>query len=115
MPQREYHLIEEEIAALQRGSRTKSAALLAWFLAAVWRVEPEDIDDAICDGPGDKGIDGLIVDDTLEEITILQSKYRDGVDAGQGDADLERLLGRQLFSRVRSLLISCFVLDLTLN
>lgn len=93
MTERDHQLIETESAAYRTGSRGPSAALLAWFLAAVWRVEPEDIDDAICDGPGDKGIDGLLVDDALGEITILQSKHRDAADAGQGDADLERLVG----------------------
>jgi hypothetical protein len=89
----EYTRIQEEAQAYLTGTRGASAALLAWFLAAVWRVEEEDIDDAICDGSGDKGIDGLLVDDTLGEITILQSKHRDSADAGQGDADLERLVG----------------------
>jgi hypothetical protein len=67
--------------------------MLAWFLASVWRAEPEDVDDAICDGPGDKGIDGLLVDDDLAEITIFQSKHRQNEDATQGDADLQRLVG----------------------
>jgi hypothetical protein len=93
MPEREYQLIAEGVAPRQTGTRSRSAALLAWFLEAVWRVEPEEVDDAICDGPGDKGIDGLLVDDTLGEITVLQSKHRDDPDAGQGDADLERLVG----------------------
>jgi hypothetical protein len=93
MPEPEHQLIEDEIAAFRIGNRTASSALLAWFLSAVWRVEPEDIDDSICDGRGDKGIDGIIVDEDLSEITIFQSKHRIGVDAGQGDADLERLVG----------------------
>lgn len=92
-----HQLIEEEIRPHRVGARTASAALLAWFLYAVWRIEPEDIDDAICDGAGDKGIDGLLVNEDLNEITILQAKHRESPDRGQGDADLERLVGAAAF------------------
>ncbi len=85
--------IQDEMRPFLTGSRTESAALLAWFLQAVWRIEPEDIDDAICDGPGDKGIDGLLVDDDLGEITILQSKHKMNATDTQGDKDLKNLVG----------------------
>ena len=93
MSKAEHQLIQEEIEAHRTGNRTESAALLAWFLAAVWRIEPEDIDDAICDGTGDKGIDGLLVDDDLAEITILQSKHKVKHNGQQGDKDLRDLVG----------------------
>lgn len=70
-----------------------SAALLAWFLESVWRMDDADIDIAICDGGGDKGIDAIVVEDELSEITILQSKYRKSASAGQGDRDLKNLVG----------------------
>ena len=89
----DHQIIQEEFQPFHTGTRTKSAALLAWFLAAVWRVEPEDIDDAICDGTGDKGIDGLLVDDDLGEITILQSKHKVNATSTQGDLDLKNLVG----------------------
>ncbi|MCK8607906.1 AIPR family protein [Agromyces sp. C10] len=82
------------IAGEKVGSRTDSAALLAWYLVNVWRVDPEDVDSAICDGGGDKGIDALIVDDDLSEITIFQAKYRqDPSRTTQGDGDLKNLVG----------------------
>lgn len=89
----DYQLIQEEIQPYLRGSRTESAALLAWFLVAVWRIEPEDVDEAICDGTGDKGIDGLLVNDDLGEITVLQSKHKAKEDGRQGDKDLRDLVG----------------------
>jgi hypothetical protein len=91
--QAEWDLVEAEIATHHVGSRTQSAALLAWFLQTVWRLDPEEIDDAICDGSGDKGIDGLVVDEDLREITLFQSKHRLGADHGQGDRDLRDLVG----------------------
>ena len=89
----DHRLIQDEIRPYLTGGRTESAALLAWFLAMIWRIEPEDIDDAICDGTGDKGIDGLLVDDDLAEITVLQSKHKVKPDGQQGDKDLRDLVG----------------------
>lgn len=88
-----YGVIEEEISSYRTGSRTQTAALLAWFLHIFWRMDPEEIDDVICDGGGDKGIDALVVDEDLGEITIFQSKHRQSSRAGQGDADLRNLVG----------------------
>lgn len=56
-------------------------------------MDDADIDVAICDGGGDKGIDALVVEDELREITVLQSKYRKSAKAGQGDKDLKNLVG----------------------
>jgi AIPR protein len=97
MTQAQHDLIDEETDEYHLGSRTKSAALLAWFLQHVWRLDPEEIDDAICDGKGDKGIDGLVVDDELSEITLFQAKYRESADRTQGDKDLRDLMGSSRF------------------
>ncbi len=89
----DHQIIQEEFQPFHTGTRTESAALLAWFLAAVWRIEPEDVESAICDGPGDKGIDGLLVDDDLGEITVLQTKHKVNATGTQGDLDLKNLVG----------------------
>ncbi|MBT9275955.1 AIPR family protein [Phycicoccus sp. MAQZ13P-2] len=87
-------LLKAEVETFQVGTRTASAAMLAWFLQNVWRVEPEEVDSAICDGGGDKGIDALLVDDDLNEITVLQGKHRaDPSKTTQGDGDLKNLVG----------------------
>jgi hypothetical protein len=93
MSQAEWDAIEEEIAVYHIGTRTESAALLAWFLHTVWRLDLPDVDDAICDGPGDKGIDALVADENQREITLFQSKHRTSADADQGDKDLRNLIG----------------------
>jgi AIPR protein len=89
----EYESTEAEAAPHQTGDRTPSAAQLAWFLHAVWRLDLADVDDAICDGGGDKGVDGMVVNDDLNEIAIFQSKHRKSATAGQGDKDLRNLVG----------------------
>jgi len=76
----DHEVIQEEIKPFHTGTRTESAALLAWFLAVVRRIEPEDVDDATCDGQGDKGIDGMLVDDDLGEITLVQAKHGANID-----------------------------------
>src|SRR5690242_12253157 len=93
MSQADYDLVQEEIQAHLIGDRTESAAQLAWFLEAAWRMDPTEIDDAICDRRRDKGIDAIDVDDELGEITIFQSKHRKKADADQGDVDLKALVG----------------------
>src|SRR5438309_597297 len=97
MGQDEFDTLEAAIQPYHSGNRTRSTALLAWFLEHVWRMEPEDVDDAICDGGGDKGIDALEVDDDLGEITVFQSKCRENSTSSQGDNDLKILVGSAVY------------------
>lgn len=80
-------------AEFQTGGRSPSAALLIWFLRHVKRLDDTEAPDAVCDGHGDKGIDGIWVDTLGEEIVLLQAKRRASVTTTQGDADLQRLIG----------------------
>lgn len=84
---------ESQSSAFRSGSRTESAGLLAWFLTNFWLLEPEEVDDAICDGGGDKGIDALVVDDETGDITLFQAKHHKKAGADQGDKDLKNLFG----------------------
>lgn len=93
----DFGLIEGEVDLFHVGNRTRSTALLAWFLETVWRLEPEEASDAICDGGGDKGIDALHVDDDVKEITVLQSKHRSADHLTQGDNDLKNLVGTAVY------------------
>lgn len=93
MAQAEWDLLNAEIRQHLIGDRKPTTALLAWFLNAVWRLDLPEADDAICDGAGDKGIDGLVVNGELNEIAIFQSKHRESRGAKQGDKDLRNLVG----------------------
>jgi hypothetical protein len=86
-------LLETEFSVHEVGSRSPSAAMLAWFLANIERMDPEDIPDAICDGNGDKGIDALTVNAELAEITLYQGKRMDSPTKTQGDRDLKNIVG----------------------
>ena len=88
------HLLTSEVRTQQVGNRTDQAALLAWFLESVWRLDPEAVPDVLCDGPQDKGIDALYVDDDQGEIVVFQSKWRqDPAKSTQGDAELKAFVG----------------------
>lgn len=89
----DYEVLSNEIDAYHVGNRTRSVALLAWFLERVWRADPEETDSAICDGGGDKGIDAIFVDEEAKDIVVLQGKHRETQTATQGDADLKSFLG----------------------
>lgn len=86
-------LLNDEFLPHQIGQRTKSAAMLAWYLSNVERLEDERIPDAICDGSGDKGIDAIVVNDDESEITIYQGKRMESRRKTQGDVDLKNLIG----------------------
>ena len=92
MTKRDFELLANEVNEFVDGSRKEPKALLAWFLVNVLRLDPYDVDDAICDGSNDKGVDALLINDGLAEITILQGKYRTSYDKGQGDNDLKKLV-----------------------
>lgn len=87
-------LLQDQVEPYKIGIRTMSAGMIAWFLETVWRIDPEEVDSAICDGGGDKGIDALVVDEDAGEITILQAKHRQSPSiTTQGDKDLKELVG----------------------
>lgn len=73
--------------------RTDSRAFLGWFLANYFRLEPSTVEDSICDGPDDKGIDGIYVDTTLETIYVLQTKMYQKDTKTLGDSVLREFAG----------------------
>jgi hypothetical protein len=86
--------LNRSAAEFEVGGRSSTAALLIWFLRHVKRLDETEAPDAVCDGPGDKGIDGIWVDSVSEEIVLLQAKRRKALTSTQGDADLQKLVKR---------------------
>jgi AIPR protein len=89
----DFDLLSEQFASHLLGNRTESTAMLAWFLENVWREEPDEVEDALCDGSNDKGIDAIVIDLDTREITIFQGKRRRNEDRTQGEVDLQRFRG----------------------
>lgn len=73
--------------------RTESRAFLAWFLEHYYRLDADQARDCVCDGPDDKGVDGIYVDDNLESIDVFQSRLFKNNLKTLGDTDLKEFLG----------------------
>ena len=88
-----YDGLKKLIEPYAHKGRSESASFLNWFLENVYRLGDVEADDAICDEHNDKGIDGIFVDDTAQEIHFLQSKITQKDGRTIGDADLKGFIG----------------------
>jgi hypothetical protein len=52
--------------------RSESASFLIWYLENYYRLDTEGATDSVCDQRGDKGVDGIFVNDGDETITVFQ-------------------------------------------
>ena len=73
--------------------RLESRAFLGWFLENYYRLEREAAEDIICDGPDDKGADGIYVDRTFEEVHVFQTKLFQNSTKRLGDTTLKEFTG----------------------
>jgi hypothetical protein len=73
--------------------RTESTAFLHWFLVNLYRLDPMEVDDIVCDGSGDKGIDGIYINNNEELIDIFQSKIVQNQNKTLGDNQLKEFIG----------------------
>lgn len=72
--------------------RTESRQFLAWFLQNYYRLEETEVDDCICDGNYDKGLDGIYVNEQLALIDAFQARLVKGKKT-LGDAALHEFQG----------------------
>lgn len=72
-------------------NRFESASFLMWYLEKYYLLDPGEAVDCVCDKPGDKGIDGIFVNDDAKTITIFQSFI--GKKAGKTIGDGDKLTG----------------------
>lgn len=77
---------------LQSG-QTETRAFLSWFLEHYYRLEMESAQDTVCDGPDDKGIDGIYINHDLERVDVFQSKLYQTMRKTVGDAALKTFAG----------------------
>jgi hypothetical protein len=72
--------------------RTESRQFLAWFLENYYRLEETEVDDCICDGSYDKGLDGIYVNEQLNRIDVFQARLVKGKKS-LGDSGLHEFQG----------------------
>ncbi len=73
--------------------RTESHALLVWFLQHYFRLDELEAQETVCDGPDDKGVDGIYVDNNLETVFVFQCKLVQNPIRTLGDTQLKEFVG----------------------
>jgi AIPR protein len=73
--------------------RSQSASFLIWYLENYYRLDQLEAVDSVCDQSGDKGVDGIFVNDADQTITVLQSKISQDATSTIGDKSLREFQG----------------------
>lgn len=74
-------------------NRTESASFLIWYLENYLRLDATEAIDAVCDQKGDKGVDGIYVNDDSGTIEVYQSKISQKEGRTIGDTLLKEFAG----------------------
>lgn len=88
-----YDSVQQLVEPYLGSPRTESHAFLAWFLENVYRLEPTQAEDCVCDGPDDKGVDGIYVDNQNNRLDVFQAKISQLDSRTVGDTTLKDLVG----------------------
>lgn len=75
------------------GRRTESASFLMWYLENYYRLDKQEAIDSVCDQNGDKGIDGIYVNEAYGTIDVFQSKISQNPGRTIGDVALKEFYG----------------------
>lgn len=90
----EYPNLLQHIAYyLVPGQRTESASFLMWYLENYYRLDKQEAIDSVCDQNGDKGIDGIYINEAYGTIDVFQSKISQSADKTIGDKMLKEFFG----------------------
>lgn len=73
--------------------RAESASFLIWYLQNYLRLDSVEAIDSVCDQKGDKGVDGIFVNDSEQTITIFQSRIVQSESTTIGDKTLREFSG----------------------
>lgn len=90
--QLKYENLKPLISIFETKGRDESRAFLNWFFENIFRLDPIEADDCICDRPNDRGIDAIYVDKNQDEIIVLQGKIKQK-ESSIGDSALRELAG----------------------
>ena len=73
--------------------RSESASFLIWYLENYYRLDTQEATDSVCDQRGDKGVDGIFVNDGDQTITVFQSRISQSDASTIGDTGLKEFVG----------------------
>lgn len=88
-----YPDILTEIEFYNIEGRTESASFLMWYLEKYYRLDPQLAIDSVCDNSGDKGVDGIYINEGMSTIDIFQTKIAQSEKKSIGDTILKEFLG----------------------
>lgn len=88
-----YPALLSRIRPCQSERRSESAAFLIWYLVNYYRLDELEATDCVCDQPGDKGIDGVYINEGAGTIDIFQSKISQRAAGCIGDKQLREFAG----------------------
>ena len=87
------NLTVDALATYKNRAKNESGQFLIWFLENIFRLDPQDADDACVDSTMDKGVDGIFTDEGTDTIYVVQCKIRQSDTAELGDKDLQSFAG----------------------
>lgn len=87
------NLLQHITYYLVPGQRTESASFLMWYLENYYRLDKQEAIDSVCDQNGDKGIDGIYINEAYGTIDVFQSKISQSADKTIGDKMLKEFFG----------------------
>lgn len=73
--------------------RTESASFLIWYLENYYRLDTLEAVDSVCDQSGDKGVDGIYINEANGTIDIFQTKISQKATKTIGDTILKEFFG----------------------
>ena len=73
--------------------RTESASFLIWYLENYLRLDTTEAIDVVCDQSGDKGVDGIYINEDAGVIEVYQSKISQKKGRTIGDTLLKEFAG----------------------
>ncbi|MEI6610798.1 MAG: AIPR family protein, partial [Deltaproteobacteria bacterium] len=73
--------------------RSESASFLIWYLENYYRLDTLEATDSVCDQNGDKGVDGIYINDADNTIDIFQSRISQKRVSSIGDVPLKEFFG----------------------
>lgn len=89
----DYSNLLQLIQPYKFSGREESSSFLYWFLVNIYRLDLIEVQDIVCDGHGDKGIDGIYINDNEECIDIFQCKIVQKSTKTLGDTQIKEFIG----------------------
>lgn len=89
----DYSNLLQIIQPYKVSGREDSSAFLYWYLLNIYRLDIIEVQNIVCDGHGDKGIDGIYINDNEECIDVFQSKIVQKSTKTLGDTQIKEFIG----------------------